>query len=169
MFSETSRGKVILQLSENERTILLDLFKQLHELIETPEIPKDADPLETLVGLSGPTNAPSDPAIARLFPNAYLDDELAASDFRRFTEPDLRSEKLSNVDQILSFLEKFVDKTELSREQVNIWLKSLNDLRLVLGTRIGITEESRENENNEPGLNLYDYLTYLQGTLIDVL
>ena len=35
---------------------------------------------------SGPTAAPEDPVLARLFPTAYADDEEAASEFRRFTE-----------------------------------------------------------------------------------
>jgi hypothetical protein len=63
------------------------------------------------------------------------------------------------------------------------WLLSLNDLRLVLGTRIGVGEhdddddvevdqddnESATELDRDPGFFLYDYLTYLQGTLIDVL
>ena len=46
----------------------------------------DGDPLEAMLDFSGPTTAPEDPVLARLFPTAYRDDEEAAGEFRRFTE-----------------------------------------------------------------------------------
>jgi hypothetical protein len=43
-------------------------------------------------------------------------------------------------------------------------------LRLVLGTRLEISDEAETDfEADEPGIHLYNYLTYLQGTLIDAL
>jgi hypothetical protein len=52
----------------------------------------DADPLAAIVGLSqGPVDKPDDPALARLLPDAYGDDAAAATEFRRFTEADLRA------------------------------------------------------------------------------
>lgn len=141
----------------------------MQDLLETPEVPVETDPLALLVGLTGPTKEPSDPAIARLFPVAYLDDQLAAEDFRRFTEPDLRNEKLDNLDLVLFLLDQPDAEIKLNSEQVKAWLRALNDLRLVLGTRIGIDDESINENLEDPGFHLYDYLTYLQGTLIDVL
>ena len=98
-----------------------------------------------------------------------MDDEIAAADFRRYTEPDLRSEKLLNLGLVAQLLQSDTEKLELSEQQSNAWLRSLNDLRLVLGTRIGVGEDYREEENDDPGFHLYDYLTYLQGSLIDAL
>ena len=169
MFQRSTQGKVTLNLNDDERTILLDLYRQMQELLETPDVPQSSDPLAVLVGLDGPTQAPSDPAVARLFPSAYSDDDVAAADFRRYTEPDLRNQKLSNLELVSKLLNGDLDKLELNQEQVDAWLRSLNDLRLVLGTRIGITDEYREELQDEPGFHLYDYLTYLQGTLIDAL
>ena len=169
MFKRTLRGKVILNLTQDERNLLVDLYRQMQELLESPQVPENSDPLARLVGLEGPTESPSDPAVARLFPVAYLDDEVAAADFRRYTEPDLRSEKLSNLGLVAQLLQSDTEKLELSEQQSNAWLRSLNDLRLVLGTRIGVGEDYREEENDDPGFHLYDYLTYLQGSLIDAL
>lgn len=169
MFNRTATGKVTLTLSEDERVLLVDLYRQMQNLLETPDVPADKDPLAALVGLDGPTNEPSDPAIARLFPNAYLDDQNAAQDFRRFTEPDLRNEKRQNLDVVSGSLEHELSQFELTEQELRAWLKSLNDLRLVLGVRIGITDDYREELVEDPGFHLYDYLTYLQGSLIDAL
>lgn len=169
MFARSSKGKVTLSLSEDERTLLIDLYRQMHNLLETPDVPTNDDPIAALVGLDGPTREPADPAVARLFPNAYLDDKNAAQDFRRYTEPDLRNEKIQNLELVSSALVQDLIAHELNEQEVGAWLKSLNDLRLVLGTRIGISDDYREEIADDPGFHLYDYLTYLQGTLIDAL
>lgn len=175
MFKRTLRGKVTLKLSPEERVLLLNLYHQMQDLLDTPDVPLDQDPLAALVGLDGPTEAPSDPAVARLFPAAYIDDELAATDFRRFTEPDLRNEKMTNLSMVSELLDEEDSTSQkdseyvLSPDEVTAWLKSLNDLRLVLGTRIGVGDEYQEEQVDDPGFHLYDYLTYLQGTLIDAL
>jgi len=172
----THDGKqVILDLESQELELLTQLYGQLHELLAHDEMEVDADPLIQLMNMDGPTVMPQDEALARLFPNAYLDDEEAASDFRRFTEPDLRRKKLSCVRDVLSQLQAFEVVLALDSEQTQSWLLSLNDLRLVLGTRIGIGERDDEDDDEaidperDPGFFLYDYLTYLQGTLIDLL
>ncbi len=175
MFKRTLRGKVTLNLSPEEHVLLANLYRQMQDLLETPDVPADQDPLAALVGLDGPTEAPTDPALARLFPAAYTDDDLAATDFRRFTEPDLRNEKMTNLTLVSDLLDQVASSTQedsefvLAPEEVTAWLKSLNDLRLVLGTRLGVGDEYQEEQVDDPGFYLYDYLTYLQGTLIDAL
>ncbi len=169
MFSQTVDGKVTLNLSADERNLLIDLFSQMQNLLETPEVPENPDPLAALVGLDGPTQEPSDPAIARLFPTAYLNDNQAAQDFRRYTEPGLRVEKINNLDLVADTLDQDFETYVLTELEASAWLKSLNDLRLVLGTRIGISDEYKEDLTDDPGYHLYDYLTYLQGSLIDAL
>jgi len=60
--------------------------------------------------------------------------------------------------------------TVVSTLEAQSWLKALNDLRLVLGTRLEISDDNDfDFDSDEPGINLYNYLTYLQGTLIDAL
>jgi hypothetical protein len=174
MFSRDDAGSVMLELEAQELELLTHLYGQLHELLAHDEMEVDADPLIQLMNMDGPTSIPHDPALARLFPNAYLEDEDAASDFRRFTEPDLRRKKLACVRAVLSQLQTFDELAWLDAQETQNWLLSLNDLRLVLGTRIGVGEQDDEDDHvadveRDPGYFLYDYLTYLQGTLIDLL
>ena len=176
MFTRDDIGQIVLDLEGQELELLTQLYGQLHELLVHDEMEVDADPFIQLMNMDGPTSEPQDPALARLFPTAYLDNPEAASDFRRFTEPDLRRKKLACVRDVLSQLQTFDEIAWLDSHQTQNWLLSLNDLRLVLGTRIGVGEQDDEDEDDQevdperdPGHFLYDYLTYLQGTLIELL
>ena len=43
-------------------------------------------------------------------------------------------------------------------------------MRLALGTRLEITDDKADrDDDNAPGYELYDWLTYVQGTLVDAL
>ena len=139
-------------------------------LLEMPDDPEDSDPLEQLVNMSGSTEISNDPALARLFPDGYLDDEHASADFRRFTEQDLRAQKISSLATVSQTLNNWNGKANVNHLQAQDWLKALNDLRLVLGTRLEISNESETDfDSDDPGIHLYNYLTFLQGTLIQVL
>jgi hypothetical protein len=62
-------------------------------------------------------------------------------------------------------------RIELSGEQARDWLRSLNDLRLVIGTRLGIEDEEdawpAEDDPRGPALLAYHWLTDVQGTLVE--
>ena len=84
-------GAVIATFSGFEADLLRSLASQIVELLHhEAAVPDDRDPLEVLMDFSGPTTAPEDPVLARLFPTAYVEDEEAAAEFRRFTEGTLR-------------------------------------------------------------------------------
>ena len=168
MFKRSLTGKISLRLQDAEKIVLLQLFDQMDELLDTEIEPLSDDPLARLLNMDGPTEISDDPAVARLFPNGYSDDEEASADFRRYTEPDLRQEKLAAVTEVRGFLELDAEKNAVSDHQAQSWLRALNDLRLVLGTRLGVGEEFDE-QSDDPGYQMYGYLTYLQGTLIDCL
>jgi hypothetical protein len=120
--------------------------------------------------MGGSTQISDDPALARLFPDGYSDDEHASADFRRFTEQDLRAQKVAALATVHGTLSDWSGKASVTQNQAQDWLKALNDLRLVLGTRLEISDEvDTDFEADEPGIHLYNYLTYLQGTLIDAL
>ena len=140
------------------------------ELLDYPEGEAGVDPLAKMLNMSGSTQISEDPALARLFPDGYSDDEHASADFRRFTEQDLRGQKLAALATVRGTLDGWIGKSSITAQQAQDWLKAINDLRLVLGTRLEINEVSdREHESDDPGMHLYNYLTYLQGTLIDAL
>lgn len=170
MFKSGLGGKLTLKLDDAELGVLSQLFEQMAELLEHPESEAGADPLAKMLNMSGSTQISEDPALARLFPDGYSDDEHASADFRRFTEQDLRAQKLAALTTVRESLDRWIGKTSITAQQAQDWLKAINDLRLVLGTRLEIADEvDTDFEADEPGMHLYNYLTYLQGTLIDAL
>ena len=170
MFKSGLGGKLTLKLDDAELGVLSQLFEQMAELLDDPESQTNSDPLAQLLNMGGSTQISEDPALARLFPDGYSDDEHASADFRRFTEQDLRAQKVSALTNVRGTLAGWNGKASIDTSQAQDWLKALNDLRLVLGTRLEITDESETDfEADEPGIHLYNYLTYLQGTLIDAL
>jgi hypothetical protein len=171
-------GRIVLRCDEVERTILGDLVGQLVELV-TPEDDAwgaDADPLARLVGIDPGAERPDDPALARLFPDAYTDDEEAAAEYRRFTQRSLRETKLAHAVTVAHTLERSGDKLVLSQADAQAWLGTLNDLRLTIGSRLGIDEDNHEDflelPEDHPAFALfhvYDWLTFLQETLVQAL
>lgn len=168
------RGAVHLRLDEQERQLLRIVLMQLDELV-APEEVADEDPLERLVGFSTSVDEPSDPALARLLPSGYDDDDDAAAEFRRYTEATLRREKRAHVATVLTCLDRKAKDVVVSAGECESWLKSLNDLRLVLGTRLGLDDTEPDVEEADVGDSeigarvLYDWLTWLQATLIEAL
>ena len=170
MFKSGLGGKLTLKLDDAELGVLSQLFEQMAELLEHPESESGTDPLAKMLNMSGSTQISEDPALARLFPDGYSDDEHASADFRRFTEQDLRAQKLAALTSVRDSLSDWTGKSSITAQQAQDWLKAINDLRLVLGTRLEITDEVETDfEADEPGIHLYNYLTYLQGSLIDAL
>jgi hypothetical protein len=74
--------------------------------------------------------------------------------------------------EALTVLEQTVDRDRLGQDEFEAWLVALNDLRLVLGTRLGVTEELYEEDIDleDPGaagLAVYLYLTSLQEQFVE--
>jgi hypothetical protein len=163
-------------LEHTERALLADLVGQLLRMVSPEPTVEDEDPLAAMIGIELTAVRPQDPALLRLFPDAYKEDETASDEFRRYTQRSLKSAKQANAQAVLDSLANSGDKIVLSDGQVLAWLGSLNDLRLVLGTRIGVTDDGHEipddldPEDGEFGLHhIYDWLTYLQESLIQAM
>jgi hypothetical protein len=170
-------GRIVLRCDEVERGMLLDLVGQLAEFVAPDEEwAEDADPLARLVGIDEHAERPDDPALVRLFPDAYADDDEAASEFRRFTERSLRETKLAHARTVADSLTMSGDKLTLTDDDAQSWLGTLNDLRLTLGSRLGVEEGNHEDflelPEDHPYFTLYhvyDWLTFLQETLVRAL
>ena len=178
-FRRNRHRQVWLHLPEEECRLMTDLLEQLTELIGPTEPSGPAeeeaavDPLAELVGIDTEAVRPTDPALARLFPDAYTDPE-EADEFRRFTQRDLRSGKLANVAVALATLDR-PNPTQLTADECHAWLVALNDLRLALGVRLEVTEDAdrlAELADDSPRGALYvvyDWLTYHQDRLVRAL
>ena len=171
-FRRTATGRIVLRVDVVEKGLLTTLLEQLVEFV-SPEVAEDEDPLVRIVGLDPEAERPEDPALARLFPDAYLDDADAAAQFRRFTERPLRETKVAHASTALDTLRRSGEKVTLTADEAQAWLGALNDVRLALGTRLGITEEGMDELSSLPDddprsatFHVYDWLTYLQESLV---
>jgi hypothetical protein len=171
-FRRARGGLVLLRLDDDERVVMAQLLERLIGLLEPPAEDPDADPLSVLVGIDDEAMPPQDPGLSRLLPDAYTDDPAAADDFRRFTERSLREGKVASARTAAATLEQS-GEIVLDPDQAQAWLLALNDLRLDLGTRLGVTEDPADLTAGlaEDGpaaafFGLYDWLTWLQDGLI---
>lgn len=173
-FRRTAADRVVLLVDDVEKGIVTALLQQLLEFV-APAV-EDEDPLVQLVGLDPQAKPSDDPAMARLFPDAYLDDPEAAAEYRRFTERSLRDLKIAQAQTALETLRRSGGKVTLSLDEAGSWLGALNDLRLTLGARLAITEDGMEEFANlpdddprSPTFHVYDWLTFLQESLVQAL
>jgi hypothetical protein len=177
-FRSTRRGPSA-NFAPGEAVLLGVLLAELMTLLQGDEADEGGvvDPLETLTGLtdahqSGTT--PEDPVLARLLPDAYADDAERAAEFRRYTEDELRTAKRAQAHAALESLPEKGGRVVLDEGLTEAWLGALNDVRLALATRLGVTEDSHtELEGMDPTtrrareLTVYLWLGYLQETLVD--
>ena len=144
----TPRGEFRLRLPRDERVLLRSLPGQLRRLL---------------------VEAPDDPSLERLFPPAY-DDAESEAEYRGL----MGDELLEGRRRALRVIEETIDRDRLTKEQAEAWLTALNDLRLVLGTRLDVTDDMllerlRPDDPNALEISLYAYLSWLQEQLVEAL
>jgi hypothetical protein len=128
--------------------------------------------------LEGAVDEP-DEAMYRLFPPAYAEDAERQSSFEEMTRGDLVEGKKRAARALVASIEAGSTKRgrwsgTLDDETAHAWLGVLNDARLILGTRLGVTEETEhrmlpESDARAPAHNLYLYLGGIEEYLIDAL
>lgn len=144
---------VHLGMSSGERSVLTSLAEQLQQV------------------LAG--DLTSDPVAARMFPDAYAEDDEASAEFRRWTESDLVAQKTTNVTTVHDWLTGARDGA-FGTEDEQAWLRCLTDLRLTIADRLGIVDSASEERSyrSDAGVGLrdvYDWLGYVQEHLIETL
>lgn len=195
-FEPLPDGGAAVALDEVEISIIRSLAVQLLELIgpgpaeDTPD-----DPLAELFA-EGPSEPPSDPVLQRLFPDAYSGPGVEASspeqaeeqrahssEFRRFTENDLRAGKRDSALTVIRSLDSLTTAGDggavlkLSVVESEAWLRALNDLRLAIGAGLDIVDEEDidllyrlpDEDPRKPIVMAYLWLGGLQETLVETL
>jgi hypothetical protein len=146
-------GRYKVRLASEERELLANLPAQLEQ---------------ALAALASTSAAPPS-GFSRLFPAAYPTDPEAEAAYVALQ----RSELVDRRRAALSLLATTSGATELDDEQIASWLGALNDLRLVLGTTLGVTEDDTGQVDADNPLfaewQVYGYLSYLVSEIIDAL
>ena len=149
-------GRVVARLDRAEAGVMGLLLDQLEQLL-------DADPADS----SG------DPVMDRLFPAGHRSDRAMAEDYRGLTEQSLREGKADDLAIVRATVPPDGGHVRLDLDQAGAWLRTTNDLRLALGTRLEISEDSEPPaeivDDADHQLAVYYWLTALQGSLVDAL
>ncbi len=144
-------GRYRVRLKAKERDAIASFTAQLRQLL-TSEDPS------------------SDPAMARLFPAAVPDDIMDNLEFEQRHGHDLLLGKLEALDTV----DRTLTHAELTEDETLAWLGAINTVRLVVGTRLDLTEESTEGDFADDELSsglfeMYGYLTWVEGWIIEAL
>jgi hypothetical protein len=143
----TRDGDFLLRLSDAERDLLRRLSAELLGLL---------------------ADDPDDPTLRRLRPSAYEDDEEAEGEYRHLMQSELEEGRR----ETLRVLAETASRKKLSAEELDAWLRALTDLRLALGTRLDVTEDTyaQEIDPRDPAayeLSVFAYLSWLQEQAVE--
>jgi hypothetical protein len=143
----TRKGDFRLRLSDVERELLRSLPEELLGFLTTD---------------------PDDPSLRRLRPSAYEDDAEAEDEYRRLVQDELEEGRR----EALRVLAETSAHDRLTAEELDAWLRALTDLRLALGTRLDVTEDTyeREIDPSDPQayeLSVFAYLSWLQEQAVE--
>jgi Domain of unknown function (DUF2017) len=139
-------GSFQLRLTDDERDLVADLAAQMRELL----VSEETDGLQ------------------RLYPPAYANDPERDSEYRAMVHDELLEKRLAAVEVV----EQTAAAKTLTEEQVTAWMGAINDLRLVLGTRLDVTEDQdfpALDDPSAPAFAVYQYLTHLLAEIVHAL
>ena len=89
----------------------------------------------------------------RLFPTAHPQSVELEAEYRKMAHDDLKASRLAAFDVI----ESSIEAERLDADQMAGWMRAINDARLVLGTRLDLSEETElsDFEPDQPEYGLY--------------
>ena len=176
-------GAILLRMTPNERAILRALVDDLRTIVgdETPtpglweaDDPPPAPGPDADAAGDGEGDpsawAETDPVLARLYPDVRPDDPAWSAGFRDLVRGDLDDARRENI----AAVEASLDARTIDDVDAEAWLHVLNDLRLVLGTRLGVIDDgddaSFDPEDTDAAAKVvYAYTGFLEAQFIDVL
>ena len=193
MFRRTRDGGVSVWLPPGEATLLRTLVVPVLDLLGEGGRPGEtgyphtqggtADDLDRLLAeaveaaeAAEAPSIPDDPVLARLLPDAYQDDPEAAGEFRKYTESSLREAKKYFAQTLLDTLPPSGGRVRLTGDQARDWMRALNDVRLMFGVRLEVTEDFEEqlaalapDDPKVAAFEVYGWLGAVQESLVRAL
>lgn len=156
-FQESSEGTssvAIAELDPEERAVIARVVADVGLLlggepfgmeIDVADVDEDSV-FRHLRGLENALTDPDDPAVLRVLPNAAPDDREIADEFRRFTEPELRSLKVDRLRTIWRALNEDGPEWIIPAADAMSTAAALTDVRLVLASRLGLETDDDATE-----------------------
>ena len=193
MFRRTRDGGVSVWLPPGEATLLRTLVVPVLDLLGESGRPGEtgypqtqggaADDLDRILAeaveaaeAAEAPSIPDDPVLARLLPDAYQDDPEAAGEFRKYTESSLREAKKYFAQTLLDTLPPSGGRVRLTGDQARDWMRALNDVRLMFGVRLEVTEDFEEqlaalapDDPKVAAFEVYGWLGAVQESLVRAL
>lgn len=177
-------GALRLSLDADEAGLLDQLVGQLIELLQSHSgTALDPDPLFASLEVGGSDEQPADPALARLFPSAYAEED-DASQFRRVTEQGLINRKLQDAMDVTTAIGLGASATtsdasdsgtpvelEITPETLPTWVRTLTSLRLAIAARVGLEREDDhaellQNADTRGTVLVYDWLAAILDSVL---
>jgi hypothetical protein len=149
--SRNSENEFTLRIADEERDLLEHLLPQLRDLLVA----------------TSPTGE-VDPAARRLFPAAYNQDPEDDAAYQELMRDRLLVTKLDALDTF----EATTRNDRLSESELDSWMNCINQMRLVLGTRLDVGEEDDPGDMDptdpkNASMATYHYLGHLLGEILD--
>jgi hypothetical protein len=142
----TKDGDYRVRLGADERDLLRRLAAELEDVL---------------------ASTPEDASLRRLRPRAYENDDDGEREFRSLMGAELEAGRLEG----LRVLGETADRERLGQPELDRWLGALNDLRLVIGTRLDVEEDTfaafDPSAPNAYELAVYAFLTWLQEAAVE--
>jgi hypothetical protein len=140
--------RYVISLGDDESAMVRRLLSELRALLTDPAPESDTEAL-----------------LARLFPVAHPDDEDEQAEYHRLMGDELVQSKLGAiaiVDDVLAGN----DGGRVDEGGMFAFMQSINSIRLVLGTMLGVTDDPDVDEvpdgvDDSPEYHLYAYLSWL--------
>jgi hypothetical protein len=143
----TGVGTYAIHLPDEERRLVADLVDQLRDVLMA---------------------STDDATVRRLFPTAYHEDAERDREYQQLVRDELLERRLA----ALATVEATASASEVDEEGLTGWLTALNDLRLVLGTRLDVSEDDVEVDPEDPlaaAHAVYHYLGMLLSEVVEAL
>lgn len=167
-------GRLTAHLSPLEASVLADLVDQVRALLSERRSEQSDDPLVGLTGMAmGNAVPPEDAALRRLLPDFHASDPDLAAGLRQIHEPALIAAKDSAAVALLDSLPRGGGTVRLDDEQAAAWMTAVNDVRLAIAERVGLTDDdeppaalSEGDQSAEAMWHTYQWLTMVLDSLV---
>ena len=168
-------------LAAHEASMLRSLVKSMLDMLDDRESSAPADELEEITGIrAGNPRRPQDATMRRLLPDFFRSErnhpagsaaaESLNAALRSLHEPEIIEAKREACERMLRTMPAGSGRFELTADDANAWIAAVNDIRLALGTMLGIGPGGPEPVPDDHPLaghhDVYQWLTVMQEYLV---